>query len=145
MSELNFDSLDVDQVIRNADLQMGRVAELQQEMAKVVGRAEDEDGLVKVEIGGPGLQELHLHPKAMRLTSGELAERIKETIAAATADHRRQMTEAMEALFGAENPLRFADDPEGALEQARQAEAVYNKTFEDVMGELARIHQRVEE
>ncbi|WP_049570649.1 YbaB/EbfC family nucleoid-associated protein [Nonomuraea sp. SBT364] len=144
MNDRDFGGIDPERILQNAERQMARVAELQQAIAKTVGRAEDEDGLVRVELGAAGLQELFLHPKAMRLTSGELAERVKATFAEAAADQRRQMSEAMEELYGEDNPMRFAGDPDGVLEQARQAEALYNKTFEDLSGQLDRIVQRME-
>ena len=49
-------------------------------MADLVGRAQDDDGLVTIAYGSEGLRELQLHPKAMRLSSGELAELIKEQL-----------------------------------------------------------------
>ncbi|WP_241564671.1 YbaB/EbfC family nucleoid-associated protein [Nonomuraea polychroma] len=144
MIEREFGALDFDRILKNADEQMSRVAELRTSMTELVGQAEDEDGLVTVEFSGGGLKELVLHPKAMRLTSGELAERIKLTVAEAAADLRRQMGEAMEEAFGEDNPMRFGTDSDAAMEQVRQAQAAYNRTFEDLMGQLDRIRQRME-
>jgi DNA-binding protein YbaB len=144
MMDREFGALDFDRILKNADQQMSRVVELQTTMGELVGRAEDEDGLVSVEFAGGGLKELTLHPKAMRLTSGELAERIKLLIGEATADLRRQMGEMFEEAFGEENPMRFSNDPQGAMEQVRQAEAAYDRTFQDLMGQLDRIRNRME-
>ncbi|AQZ66691.1 unnamed protein product [[Actinomadura] parvosata subsp. kistnae] len=142
--EREFGALDFDKILRNAEQQMARVAELRSSMVELTGRAQDEDGLVTAEFGGGGLKDLVLHPKAMRLTSGELAERIKAVIEEAAADLQRQLSEMMEEAFGEENPLRFGRDPEGALEQVRQAQAAYDRTHEDLMGQLDRIRQRME-
>jgi DNA-binding protein YbaB len=141
----DFGDLDFDRIMKNADRQFARIEVVQNALSGLVGRAEDEDGLVSVEYAGAGLRELTLHPKAMRLTSGELAERIKEVIADAAADLRVQISEVMEEEYGEDNPMRFAGDREGALEQVRQAEAAYNRTAEDVMGELDRIMRRMQE
>jgi DNA-binding protein YbaB len=141
----DFEGLDVDRIMKSADRQFARIEEVQNALSGLVGRAEDEDGLVRVEYAGAGLQELTLHPKAMRLTSGELAGRIKEVIADAAADLRAQAGEVMEEEYGDDNPMRFADGRDGALEQVRQAEAAYNRTAEDVMGELDRIMRRMQE
>lgn len=144
MIDREFGALDFDKILKNADQQMSRVAEMHTFVSQLVGRAEDEDGLVTAEFAGGGLKELILHPKAMRLTSGELAERIKDTVAEAAADLRRQMNEGMEEAFGEDNPMRLGNDPEGAMQQVRQAEAAYNRTFEDLMGQLDRIRNRME-
>ncbi|MEU6713225.1 YbaB/EbfC family nucleoid-associated protein [Nonomuraea sp. NPDC046802] len=144
MIERDFGALDFDKILKNAEGQMSRMAELQTSVAELVGRAEDEDGLVIVEFAGGGLKELTLHPKAMRLTSGELAERIKIVIDEASADLQRKMNEMFEEAFGEDNPMRFGTDPEGSMEMVRQAEAAYNRTFEDLMGQLEQIRKRME-
>ncbi|WP_433437709.1 YbaB/EbfC family nucleoid-associated protein [Nonomuraea sp. CA-141351] len=145
MTEGEFGGLDIDRFLRNADQQMARAGEFQKVLQELTGQAQDPDGLVTVECGSAGLKELILHPKAMRLNSGELAERIKAVIAEATADLQRRVSEEMGAVFGEENnPMRFAQDPEGGMQVLREAEAAYNRTYEDLMGELDRIRQRME-
>ncbi|MFC4115561.1 YbaB/EbfC family nucleoid-associated protein [Nonomuraea zeae] len=144
MIEREFGALDLDRVLRNADRQMARAVELRTSMAELVGRAQDEDGLVKVEFSSAGLKELILHPKAMRLTSGELSASIKQLVKEAAADLQRQVADMMEEAFGEDNPMRFGTDADGALEQVRQSEAAYNRTVGDLMGELDRIRQRME-
>ncbi len=144
MIEREFGAMDLNRVLKNADAQMARAGELQQVLAELVGTAADRDGLVQVEMGSAGLKNLHLHPKAMRLTSGELAERIQLVIAEASADLRRKVTEAMQELFGDDNPMRYANDPDGPMAQVREAEAAYNRTFDDLMGELDQIRNRME-
>ncbi|WP_271221872.1 YbaB/EbfC family nucleoid-associated protein [Streptosporangium carneum] len=119
--------------------------ELQKDLSTLVGRAQDEDGLVAVEYAAEGLRELDLHPKAMRLSSGELAERIKLVVHQAAEDLREQVEAAMGRAFGEENnPMKLLGDPEAVLGRVREAEVTYNRTFEDVMGELDRIRRRLE-
>ncbi len=143
--EREFGALDINRILRNADQQMARAGEFQQVLQDLTGHAQDEDGLVTAECGSTGLKELVLHPKAMRLNSADLAERIKAVIAEANADLQRRVSEEMGNVFGEENnPMRFAQNPEGGLELVRQAEAAYNRTYEDLMGELDRIRQRME-
>ncbi|MFI7450708.1 YbaB/EbfC family nucleoid-associated protein [Nonomuraea sp. NPDC049714] len=144
MIEREFGAMDLDRVLKNADAQMARIGDLRQVLTELVGRAADQDGLVQVEMGNAGLRSLQLHPKAMRRTSGELAELIQAVIAEAADDLRRKVTESMQELFGDENPMRFADDPDGPMAQVREAEAAYNRTFDDLMGELDQIRNRME-
>ncbi|MFI6596334.1 YbaB/EbfC family nucleoid-associated protein [Nonomuraea sp. NPDC050536] len=141
----DFANIDIDKLLKTADSQFARVEELQKAMADLVGRAEDEDGLVSAGFTAAGLTDLELHPKAMRLSSGELSEKIKQVVRDASDDLQRQINSAMNDVFGEEdNPMRFVDNPDAALEQVRSAEAAYNRTFEDVMGELDRIRRRLD-
>ncbi|MEV4294871.1 YbaB/EbfC family DNA-binding protein [Microbispora rosea] len=139
-----FDDFDVERFQERADARIGAVERLQSTLSSLVGRARDEDGLVSVEFSTRGLSELELHPKAMRLSSGELAERIKETIRAASDDLYRQMNQAMAEAFGQDgDQSRFLDDPEAVLAQVKEAESAFDRTAEDVLGELDRISRRL--
>ncbi|MBB6350664.1 YbaB/EbfC family nucleoid-associated protein [Nonomuraea muscovyensis] len=141
----DFANIDIDKLLKTADGQFARMEELQKTMSTVVGRAQDEDGLVTAEYAAEGLRELDLHPKAMRLGSSELAEKVKQVVRDASEDLQQKISEAMGEVFGEEdNPMRFIKDPDAALEQVRSAEAAYNRTFEDVMGELDRIRRRLD-
>ncbi|TYB64393.1 YbaB/EbfC family DNA-binding protein [Nonomuraea sp. PA05] len=141
----DFANIDIDKLIKKADEHFARMEEFQKVMDSYVGRAQDEDGLVVVEYGQEGLRELYLHPKAPRLPSGDLADLIKAAVQEAAADLQRQINEGMTAAFGeADNPMRYINDPEAATKQLKEAEAAYNRTFDDVMGELDRIRRRLE-
>ncbi|GGO04431.1 YbaB/EbfC family nucleoid-associated protein [Microbispora bryophytorum] len=144
MAGSGFDDFDVERFGRRADATIAAVERLQETLSSLVGRARDEDGLVEVEFTGRGLSELKLHPKAMRLSSGELAERIKETVGAASDDLYRQMNRAMAEVLGQEgDQTRFLNDPEAVLKQVREAESAFDRTTEDVLGELDRISRRL--
>ncbi|MFF3664255.1 YbaB/EbfC family DNA-binding protein [Microtetraspora malaysiensis] len=141
----DFANIDIEQLMRRGDQQIEQMQQFERVMSDLVGRAQDEDRLVTVEYAGAGLRELELHPKAMRLSSGELAEKIKETIRAAAEDMQRQVEEASEEVFGKENdPMKLLKDPDAAMDRVREAEGLYNRTFDDVMTELGRIRNRLE-
>jgi len=142
----DFANIDIDKLLKGADEQFARIEEFQKTMDSFVGRARDEDGLVMVEYGHEGLRELNLHPKAMRLSSGELADLIKTALNDATHDLQNQINAGMNATFGDSdhNPMKYVNDPDAAVKQIKEAESAYNRTFEDVMGELDRIRRRLE-
>ncbi|WP_433244245.1 YbaB/EbfC family nucleoid-associated protein [Streptosporangium sp. CA-135522] len=141
----DFANIDVEKLLKGADEQFARMEEMQKSMADLVGRAEDDDGLVTVEYASEGIRELQLHPKAMRLSAGELAEKIKVVVADAAQDLQKQVNEVMAELFGEEdNPMSYINDPEKAINQIKDAEDAYNRTFDDVMGELDRIRRRMD-
>lgn len=144
MAVSGFDDFDMERFRERADARMAAVERLQGTLSSLVGRARDEDGLVSVEFSTQGLSELELHPKAMRLSSGELAERIKETMRAASDDLYRQLNRAMAEVLGQDgDQTRFLDDPEAVLAQVREAEVAFDRTAEDVLGELDRISRRL--
>ncbi|GGL14915.1 hypothetical protein Sme01_16220 [Sphaerisporangium melleum] len=141
----DFAGLDIDALLNGAQGQLAKVEELQRRVAELVGLATDKDGLVTVEYTTEGLRELELNPRAMRLPSADLAALIKTVIHEAGRDLERRTNELTEEMFGAENdPLNVLRDPEAALAQIKQAEAVYNRTFEEVMSDLDAIRRRLE-
>lgn len=142
----DFANIDIDKLLRKADEHFARMEEFHKDMGSYVGRAQDEHGMVVVEYGQEGLRELYLHPKALRLPSGDLADLIKTAVKDATQDLQRQITEGMNAAFGdsEDNPMQYINDPEAATKHLKAAEAAYNRTFDDVMGELDSIRRRLE-
>ncbi len=144
MTGSGFEDFDMERFRERADARMAAVERLQHTLSSLVGRARDEDGLVSVEFSSRGLSELELHPKAMRLSSGELADRIKDTMRAASDDLYRQMNRAMAEVLGEDgDQTRFLDDPEAVLAQVKEAESAFDRTAEDVLGELDRISRRL--
>lgn len=141
----DFGNIDMDRLLNSMDEQLSKSEELQKAMSALVGRGEDEGHLVVVEYAQEGLRTLDIHPKAMRLSAAELSERIKEAIAAATADLQRQADELLTEIFGVHgNPMRMLENPDRALREVRKAEASYERAFEDVMGELDRIRRELD-
>ncbi|MGW3342915.1 YbaB/EbfC family nucleoid-associated protein [Nonomuraea rubra] len=138
----DFANIDVERLLRGVDEQLAKSDELQRRMPLLVGRGEDADGMVAVEYAQEGIRTLDIHPKAMRLAAVELSEKIKEAVGAATADLQRATEELMAELFGtAATPSRLMNDPQALLKPIKQAEANYDRAFENVMGELDRIRR----
>jgi DNA-binding protein YbaB len=141
----DFANIDLDKLLNGAQQQFARMEELQRRMGELVGRAEDKDRLVTVEYAGQGLRELELNPRAMRMASADLADLIKTVTQEAARDLQARTDELMEEVFGKEdNPMRLINDPEAAMATAKEAEATYNRVFEDVMGELDRVRRRLD-
>ncbi|GII60386.1 hypothetical protein Skr01_04710 [Sphaerisporangium krabiense] len=141
----DFAGIDLEKLLNQAQERFAHMEGLQRRLAELVGRAQDKDHLVTVEYGAEGLRELELNPRAMRLASTDLAALIKTVSADAARDLREQTNEAMAEVFGAEdNPMRLLEDPEAAIARAKEAEAAYNRVFEDVMSELDRVRRRLD-
>ncbi|MEV0967298.1 hypothetical protein [Microtetraspora glauca] len=142
----DFANIDIEQFIQRGDREVAQMREFENALSSLVGRARDEDGLVSVEYTSVGLGELELHPKAMRLSSGELAEKIKATIKEAGEDLQRQVMEASEETFGKDgNPMKLLEDPGAISDGVAAMTQSYNRTFEDVMGELERIKRQLDD
>ncbi|GAA3812108.1 hypothetical protein GCM10022226_35950 [Sphaerisporangium flaviroseum] len=141
----DFANIDVEKLLNQSQQQFARLEELQERTSALVGEAQDKDGLVTVEYAGDGLRDLRLNPRAMRLASADLADLIKSVAREAAKDLERQTTELMGEVFGEEdNPMKLLNDPDAAMAKIRDAEKAYNRTFEDVMGDLEEIRRRLQ-
>ncbi|MCF6476137.1 YbaB/EbfC family nucleoid-associated protein [Nonomuraea sp. MG754425] len=141
----DFANIDIDKLLKQADEQVKQMGEFEKKVDSFVGRAQDENGMVTVEYDHQGLRELELHPKAMRMSSGELAELIKAAIADATADFHQKFGEGMKETLGDDSDLaELANNPEAMRARLDRAEAMHDQAFSDVMGQLDKIRRRLE-
>ena len=141
----DFANIDIDKLLSGAQQQFTRMEELQERLTEIVGKAEDKNHLVTVEYASEGMRELEIHPKAMRLGSADLADLIKAVTRDAATDLQAKTNELMEEMFGKEdNPMKLLNDPEAAMAGAKEAEATFNRVFDDVMGELDRVRRRLD-
>ncbi|MFC4584693.1 YbaB/EbfC family nucleoid-associated protein [Sphaerisporangium corydalis] len=141
-----FANMDVEKLLSDAQRQVSQLEELQRRTVGVVGEAQDKDGLVTVEYAADGLRDLRLNPRAMRLASADLADLIKTVAREAAQDLERKTGELMGEVFGeADNPMNLLRDPEAALAKIREAEGAYDRTFDQVMGDLEEIRRRLEQ
>ncbi|MGP3932352.1 YbaB/EbfC family nucleoid-associated protein [Nonomuraea sp. KM88] len=141
----DFGNIDIDKLLNSLEDQVSKSEQVQKSMGRLVGRGEDDDGLVVAEYAHDGLRTLDIRPKAMRLSSGELSERIKAVLQDAIEDLQRQIDEFMTELYGDQvNPMRMIENPVAMLKETRRAEASFDRAFENVMGELARIRRELD-
>ncbi|MGI5269181.1 YbaB/EbfC family DNA-binding protein [Nonomuraea sp. CA-218870] len=140
----DFANIDVEKLIKGMDQQLAGLERFQRSVGDCVGKAEDEDGFVSVVYDTSGVRDLTLHPKAMRMSSGELADLIKTVLAEAAADFQRNFAELAGEVFGEEdNPMKMGD-PQALSAQLKEVEAVHDRAFTDVMAELDRIRRRLD-
>ncbi|MFC6087175.1 YbaB/EbfC family nucleoid-associated protein [Sphaerisporangium aureirubrum] len=141
----DFANIDVEKLLRGTQEQFARLEELQRRTGTLTGSASDGNRLVTAEYTQAGLYDLRLDPRAMRLPSGELAELIKQVIAAAAEDLREKAVALMTEVFGdQDNPMKLLEDPQAALAKVKEAEAVYDRTFDEVMAHLDTIRRRLD-
>jgi DNA-binding protein YbaB len=139
----DFANFDVEKFLKTTEEQAKQLEELQQRAAELIGRAEDKDKLVMVEYSQRGLHELQLNPRAMRLASADLADLIKTVTREAAHDLESKTNELLEDVFGENNPMKMLGDPEKALAQVREAEAAYDRTFDEVMAKFDQIRRQL--
>lgn len=68
-----------------------RVAEIQEAIAALSLEAEDPDGQLRATVGASGLTDLFISPRALRMGSEELAERLVALIQRTNADLQKQV------------------------------------------------------
>ncbi|RJL30026.1 YbaB/EbfC family nucleoid-associated protein [Bailinhaonella thermotolerans] len=141
-----FENIDVDALVNRIPQHMAALQDATERMAKVTGSAEDERRLVYAEYSAEGLRELEIRPKALRLPAEDLSQLVKQVLHEALADFQRNTAEVMNDVFGGSSgPGELLRDPEAAMERLREAEATYDRAFEDVMGEFTRIRRELED
>jgi DNA-binding protein YbaB len=114
---------------RDADRLIDAVQRTGEQAAQIVGTAESADGRIKVEYTAQdGVRNLTLDPRAMRMSSGELAETIQSLIAQARADFAAQGRELV-AEATATSPLA----PGRLGEAGRTAEAMLDERLRESM------------
>lgn len=68
-----------------------RVAEIQEGIAALSVETEDPDGQLRATVGASGVTDLYISPRAMRMGSEELGERLVALIQRANADLQAQI------------------------------------------------------
>ncbi|HEX5494811.1 MAG TPA: YbaB/EbfC family nucleoid-associated protein [Mycobacteriales bacterium] len=141
----DFANLNVDRLVDDARQRFARVHELQERTSAFEGHARTEDGRISATYTATGgLTGLHLDPRALRMGSEELAEKIVEVIGEAARDLQRQNAEAMNEVFGEDgNPMRYLTDQQAVEDRATEMRQSFDRTMNDVVGELDRVRRRL--
>jgi hypothetical protein len=112
---------------------LGEARQVRAELATLVGSGESADGLIHARVtDADGLAALTLNPRAMRLDSAELAERILATVRAAQAD----LQQRKQAVAGPEFDPAALADPSAIQAQLDEAAASFRRTSTDVSAVL---------
>jgi DNA-binding protein YbaB len=133
----------VDETLYGAEKQLGRAKQLQEIMGSVVGRAESQDGRVKIECANEkGITKVELDPRAMRMASQELAETLTEVSQEAMADLRQQTQAAIREAFGGGDDTFNVGT---ARERRKEVSESFQRALGDAQSEMGRLMKRLEE
>lgn len=122
---------------------MGKVRELKERMAEVVGRGEAADGRISAEFRQQGgLTALDLDPRVLRLSAAELSLEIRAAVNAAAQDYQTKATQAGGELFGGTGEgAGKVMDPKAALAQMEKLGDGFARQMKEVLQELT-VQQR---
>jgi DNA-binding protein YbaB len=134
---------DFEKMLSASERNVARHEEVQRRAADLVGRVQSPDGRVTVEsTGQDSLSKLELDPRAMRMSSAELAEVIMATAREAKNDLQRQGDALRNELFGADgDPMEAVPDQENIQATIEDMKAVFNGTLEDTSRLLDQIRK----
>jgi len=127
--------------LRDMQRQAEQIGSLQNQLSELVGRAESQDGRIRVECTvAQTPAKLDLDPRAMRMGSQELAEAITALIREATQDLQRQVREAMTGSFGGKGLDAARRE---AREQMTEALSNFRRVAGDATDELEGIRRNL--
>ncbi|MGH3380368.1 MAG: YbaB/EbfC family nucleoid-associated protein [Actinoallomurus sp.] len=134
---------EIEETLHGAEKHMGRVKQLQEVLGSVVGRAQSQDGRVKIECANEkGVTKVQLDPRAMRMASEELAETITALSQEAMADLRKQTQAAIRETFGGGEE---AFNLEAARARRQEVGETFQRALGDAQSEMNRLMKRLEE
>ena len=113
MTQFNDPYARLDQLRGMFESTQTKVQQMQQRIAAIEVEAAEEDGRLKATVGSAGVTGLFIDPRAMRLGSEEIAERLTALIRRATQDVHAQVQQISDELVAG---IRTPDLPEGGLE-----------------------------
>ncbi|MFG2101948.1 YbaB/EbfC family nucleoid-associated protein [Micromonospora echinaurantiaca] len=124
--------------------QLSRGEELRTRLAGLTGRAESEDGLVRVACTAEDpAHELHLDPRALRLPATDLAELIADLLRKARADLQRETSEALRELTGPAGPEALVHDPAAAQAKLAQLNDLVSGPLRESTQMLERLRRQL--
>jgi DNA-binding protein YbaB len=101
----------LERVLRDSEERMRQLSQVETVLAEVSSQFTTDDGLVTVELGADGaLRHLGIDPRAMRLDSFTLAERITEAFAGAQQALQEDVARVMSEALGSDNLTDVLDE-----------------------------------
>lgn len=135
---------DPDTLMRNQQAQMAAVNEMLEKVNATVGEASSQDDRIHVEWSeGDGVRLLELNPRALRLSSDELAAEIRDVVNRARADASAKVAEAVEGAEG----LPSADDAQSMIDEMPKVQGFLDDVLRDTSrlgGELEHLVERMQ-
>jgi DNA-binding protein YbaB len=107
---------ELSRIAQRARQRLEEAAEVRERFAELAGHASAADGLVRVtSTPGDPVHELHLEPRALRLTSVDLAAAVQAAVRDAKRDLESQLKKATAGLVDPQDdPIGLVGDPDAA-------------------------------
>lgn len=131
----DFAHIDAEKLLRGTQEQFARLEEVQRRTGALTGVASDGNALVTAEYTQEGLRDLRLDPAAMRLSAEDLADLIKQVVAAAADDLRERAVALMSEVLGSPAEPAPHTSPLGRTTV---------RTYEEAMARLDTLRRRLD-
>jgi DNA-binding protein YbaB len=133
----------IEDLLKQNEERLAQAQRYQEQVAALTGFAETEDQRVRVTVDSSGVvQDLSLDPRAMRLDSETLADTIKATIHAASADLRSKMEKLADETFGDDSPFKYLTGEKTVEETLDKVREGYERSMDDVLTDITKLQER---
>lgn len=136
-------NLDAEELLRESRERADKAQKIQRDIADLVGRAETPDGRIRVSCKPrEGVDQLEIDPRAMRLSSTELADTIKSLIRQARQDLDRQTEKIVGDAYGeGGDPREILKNKEDIQEMVDGFQNVFANATQNANSMLDQIRQ----
>ncbi|GLZ07397.1 hypothetical protein Acsp03_48630 [Actinomadura sp. NBRC 104412] len=136
--------MDIERMLRESRERAWKLAEVRDRVVGLTGHAESPDGRIKVTSSAADpLAELDIDPRAMRMSSGELATAIRETVRLARRDLEEQIERVTAEQYGEENPLDMLGKNEDLQRNLNEMQDMFRQTGQQAQRMLEDLQQRL--
>lgn len=129
---------------RNGE-RLRRLREIQGELSELTGQGRDEGGVVTATVNAQsGLVGLHIDPRAMRLPSEDLSERVLAAVEAAGVDLRGRIEQVLREGLGDDiGTLDSLLDPRSMEKTFAAVQESTQQSFDQILDEARRLQSQM--
>ncbi|WP_301177647.1 YbaB/EbfC family nucleoid-associated protein [Actinomadura geliboluensis] len=136
---------DMDKLVEDAQQRVAKMAAIRERTAALTGHAESADARIRVTSSADDpVAELHIDPRAMRMSAEDLSEAVRSTVKAARRDLDRQVEELTAFEYGdSVNPLELMKNKDALKETLSEVQGMFEKAGRETQGMIEQLQRNL--